>query len=111
MVEHISVLLLKLSGSLGHSEEERLISAALWQSPSAELIQQMCCFRLLDVLLTFVQDRPVLLGVAAPGLSSRTRRRAEMSPVGLPALAQHKVVVGRGAHGIKHVGFVWDLEL
>lgn len=80
----------------------------------------MCCWpvvadeqllHLLDVLLTSSQDRRFSLGVAALGLSSRTRRGAEMSPVGLPALTQHKVVVGGGAHGIKYVGFVGDLEL
>lgn len=34
-----------------------------------------------------------------------------MSPVGPPALTEHKVVVGGGAHGIKYIGFVRDLEL
>lgn len=34
-----------------------------------------------------------------------------MPPVAPPALAQDKVVVGGGAHGIKHVGFVGDLQL
>lgn len=34
-----------------------------------------------------------------------------MSPVAPPALTQHKVVVGGGAHGVEHVGLVGDLEL
>lgn len=61
--------------------------------------------------LTVSQDRCVSPGVAAPGLSSRTGRGAQMSPVAPPALTQHKVIVGGRAHGIKHVGFVGDLEL
>lgn len=28
-----------------------------------------------------------------------------------PTLTKHKVVVGGGAHGVKYVGFVGDLEL
>lgn len=51
------------------------------------------------------------LGVAVLGLSSGAGRGAEMSPVAPPALTQHKVVVGGGAHGIKNVGFIGDLEL
>lgn len=50
-------------------------------------------------------------GVSVPGLSSRAGRGAKMSPVAPPAPTQYKVVVGGGAHGIKHVGFIWDLEL
>lgn len=50
-------------------------------------------------------------GVSVPGLSSRAGGEAKMSPVAPPAPTQHKVVVGGGAHGIKHVGFIWDLEL
>lgn len=34
-----------------------------------------------------------------------------MFAVALPALTQNKVVVGRGAHCIKHISFVWNLEL
>lgn len=44
-------------------------------------------------------------------MSSRTGEGAQISPVAPPALMQHKVIVGRSAHGIKHIGFVWDLEL
>lgn len=80
-----------------------------YKRPHTHVGEQLLC--LLDVLLTFSQDRCFSLGVAALGLSSRAGRGAEMSPVGPPALAQHKVVVGGGAHGIKHVGFVGDLEL
>lgn len=65
----------------------------------------------LHVLLTGRQDRCCSLGVAALGLSSRTGGGAQMSPVAPPALTQHKVIVGGGAHGIKYVGFVGDLEL
>lgn len=34
-----------------------------------------------------------------------------MFPVASPALAQDKVIIGSGAHGVKHIGFVWNLEL
>lgn len=71
--------------------------------------EQLLC--LLDVLLTFSQNGCFSLAVAALGLSSRAGRGAQMPPVGPPALTQHKVIVGGGTHGIKHVGFVWDLEL
>ncbi len=79
---------------------------------------QICCWVVVadeqlpclsDVTLS--QDRHVSLGMAALGLSSRTGGRAVMSPVGPPALTEHKVVVCGGAHGIKYVGFVGDLEL
>lgn len=40
-----------------------------------------------------------------------TRGRAEALPVAPPSLPQHKVVIVRGAHGVKHVGFVRDVEL
>lgn len=67
---------------------------------------------LVVVLLTFSQDRCSLsFGVTAPRLSPGTGGRAEMSPVAPPVLAQDKVVVGGGAHGIKYIGFVGDLEL
>lgn len=59
----------------------------------------------------FTPERYFSFGVSAPGLSSRAGRGAKMSPVAPPAPTQHKVVVGGGAHGIKHVGFIWDLEL
>lgn len=67
--------------------------------------------RLLAVLLSLNRDRCSSLGVAALGLSSRAGGRAKMSAVALPALAQDKVIVGRGAHGVKYVGFVRYLEL
>lgn len=51
------------------------------------------------------------LGLAVLGLSPGAGRGAEMSPVAPPALTQHKVIVGGGAHGVKNVGFIWDLEL
>lgn len=52
-----------------------------------------------------------LLAVAVLLLRSQAGRGAKVSPVAPPALTQHKVVVGGGAHGVKHVGLVWDLEL
>lgn len=66
---------------------------------------------LLHILPTFSQDWCFSLGLAALGLSPRTGEGAQISPVAPPALMQHKVIVGRSAHGIKHIGFVWDLEL
>lgn len=51
------------------------------------------------------------LSVAALGWSSGAEGRAEVSPVAPPVPAQDKVIVGRSAHGVKHIGFVGDLEL
>lgn len=51
------------------------------------------------------------LGVAVLGLNATARRGAIMSPMALPALTQQEVVVGGGAHGVKYVGFIRDLEL
>lgn len=77
--------------------------------------QIWCCCRWtpcpLVVLLTFSQDRCFRLGLADLRLSSRAGRIAELSSVAPPALAQHKVIVGRCAHGIKYIGFARDLEL
>ena len=77
----------------------------------ARLILQTSSSSLLVMLPIFSQDRCSSLGLAALGLSSRAGRRAEISPVVPPVLAQDKVVVGVGAHGIKYIGFVRDLEL
>jgi len=46
-----------------------------------------------------------------PVVSSRAGGRAYMSPVAPPAPTQHKVVIVRGAHGVKYVGFVGYVEL
>lgn len=51
------------------------------------------------------------LGGAGLGWISRAGRGAKASPVASPALTKHEVIVGRGAHGVKHVGFIGDLEL
>lgn len=51
-----------------------------------------------------------LLGVGSPGLGPGARRSAQASAVAPPALAEDKVVVGRGGHGVEHVGLVRDLE-
>lgn len=60
---------------------------------------------------TLQPGRSLSLGLAALGVSSGAGRGAKTSLVAPPALTQHKVIVGGGAHGIKHVGFVGDLEL
>lgn len=52
-----------------------------------------------------------LLAVAGLLLRSQAGRGAKVSLVAPPTLTQHKVVVGGGAHGVKHVRLVWDLEL
>lgn len=59
----------------------------------------------------FIQTKYFSPSTAAPGQSSRAGWRAKISPVAPPALAQDKVIVGSGAHCIKHVGFVGYLEL
>lgn len=59
----------------------------------------------------FIQTKYFSPSTAAPGQSSRAGWRAKISPVAPPALAQDKVIVGSGAHCIKHVGFVRYLEL
>ena len=52
-----------------------------------------------------------LLAVACPGQSPGAGGGGEgVAAVALPALAQDKVVVGLGAHGVEHVGLVWNLE-
>lgn len=64
-----------------------------------------------DVNPTITQDRCCSLGMAALGLSPGAGRGAKMFSTAPPALAQNKVIIGWGAHGIKHVGFVGYLEL
>lgn len=51
-----------------------------------------------------------LLGKASLGWISRAGRGAKTSPVASPSLTKHKVIVGGGAHGVKHVGFIGNLE-
>ena len=51
------------------------------------------------------------LGKAGLGCLARAGREAQTPPVASPSLTEHKVIVGGGTHGVKHVGFIWDLEL
>lgn len=51
-----------------------------------------------------------LLGKASLGWISRAGGGAKTSPAASPALTKHKVIVGGGAHGVKYVGFVGNLE-
>lgn len=132
--EHISLslcmnttFLVKSSSRLFFSQKALCVPQdSLWWSSLYLLVvcwykrPQRCCWAdvadehllcLLDVLIILSQDKCVSLGVAVLRLSSRTGDGAQMSPVGPPALSEHKVVVGGGAHGIKYIGFVRDLEL
>lgn len=49
--------------------------------------------------------------VPAPGSSAGAGEVAKLFPVAPPALPQHKVVVGRGAHGVEDVGIVRNVKL
>lgn len=71
--------------------------------------KQLICLR--DELRKIQPGKMLSLGVAVLGLNSTARRGAIMSHMALPALTQQKVIVGGGAHGVKYVGFIGDLEL
>lgn len=49
--------------------------------------------------------------VPAPVSSAGAGEGAKLFPVAPPALSQHEVIVGRGAHGVEDVGVVRNVKL
>ncbi|TNN57968.1 hypothetical protein EYF80_031792 [Liparis tanakae] len=76
---------------------ERLISAARRQSRGDESSQK--------------GGLRWSLGVSGLERRSGAEGGAQAPPVAPPAPTQHKVVVGGGAHGVEHVGFVGELKI